>query len=585
MILQALNSYYRRLLKDPEVNIAPPGFSAQKVYFELIINGAGKLVGSPRNICERKGKRLIPRSLIVPEAKIRPGKQLLSNFMCDNTGYVLGADEKGKPERSLEQFEAFRDLHHHIGDSIDDHGMRALLAFLDGWRVESATELEHWEEMVGKNLVFRLEGEQSYIHDGAAVQSAWLKHMQADVKSENMMCLVSGEDGPVARLHPKIKGVLGAQTAGASLVSFNLDAFCSYNKDQSYNAPVNEGVAFGYGTALNYLLAGSSRQRIIIGDASTVFWTEKPSPVEFLPAFMFAGNIETKDDDKAEDSALKAQLHRFLHAARKGEELPDIDGDVKFYILGLAPNAARVAVRFWHVDTVSGFKQRVGEHFRDLAIERTYEKDSEYPPLWLLLKECAVQGDSKNIPPVLNGQLMRAVFTGALYPATLLNRVLGRINADQKINYIRAAIIKACLVRNFRKSQRTIMEVGMSLNTETTNGAYRQGRLFAVLERIQERALPEINANIRVRFYGAVSATPKTVFPQLMRLKNHHVAKLENRGEATNYEKLIGDIMDGLEVDKGGFSAHLNMEGQGLFALGYYHQRQSFFKKKENKGE
>ena len=567
MILQALNQYYERLKDDPQTDIPLFGFGKQKIHFALVISGEGALV-QVRDIREKPRNKPVPVSLTVPVIGKKRSVDIEPNFMWDNTGYVLGRDAKGREARSLKCFEAFRKLHHDLGDGLQDRGMKAILRFLDSWKPQDATTLEHWEEMAGANLVFQLDGELMYIHSHLEAQQAWIGHCAQEGSEVNATCLVSGKATPIARLHPAIKGVQGAQSTGAGIVSFNLDAFLSYEKKQNFNAPVGEGAAFAYTTALNHLLRFESRQKIRVGDTTTVFWTERFSPIEG-----FMGVILDPRDDASD----LASVRLFLEAARDGKQLPGIDDpELQFFILGLSPNASRLSVRFWHASTVGDISRKIGQHFRDLAIVRS-ERDPVFPGMWQLLKETAVPGKAENISPLLTGALVRSVFTGTAYPQSLLSALIGRIRADQTLNYMRAAMIKACLNRKHR-IHHNAKEVSMSLDRESTNIAYRLGRLFAVLEKAQKDAIPGANTTIKDRFYGAASATPSVVFPQLLRLAQHHLQKAEY-GRWT--DKMIEEVMK--DIDK--FPAHLSLDDQGMFAIGYYHQRQAFYAKPENKKE
>jgi len=567
MILQTLNQYYERLKDDLQVGIPLFGFGKQKIHFALVLDENGKLV-QVRDIREKPKNKSVPVSLTVPMIGKKRAVDITPNFMWDNTGYVLGLDAKGKGARTLKCFEAFKKLHHDLGDSMQDRGMVAVLRFLDFWQPTEAPALDHWKEMAGANLVFQLDGELMYIHDHPAVQEAWKRYCAEQGSEVVATCLVSGKKTPIARLHPAIKGVQGAQSTGAGIISFNLDAFLSYEKTQNFNAPVGESAAFAYTTALNYLLRFESRQKVRIGDATTVFWTERASPIEG-----FMGVILDPRDDAAD----LASVRLFLEAARDGKQLPGIeDPELQIFILGLSPNASRLSVRFWYTSTVGDISNKIGQHFRDLAIVRS-EKDPEFPGMWQLLKETAVQGKTENIPPLLAGALMRSVLTGTAYPQGLLSALIGRIRADQALNYMRVAMIKACLNRKCRilLNQK---EVSMSLDRESTNIAYRLGRLFAVLEKAQKDAIPGANTTIKDRFYGSASATPSIVFPQLLRLAQHHLQKAEYGGRT---DKMIEEIMQGIEK----FPTHLSLDDQGMFAVGYYHQRQAFYTKSEPKKE
>jgi len=569
MILQALNNYYERLADNANVAIPSLGFSSQKIHFALLLNREGELL-QVLDLRETQGKRLLPKQMIVPEAVLK-SVNIAANFMWDSTGYVLGADNKGKPERSMETFKAFKKLHHDIGEGLNDEGMMAVLRFLDSWNPADAPKLEYWNEMAaGANVVFQLDGELRYIHDRPKIKDAWLKHYSENSSTFVATCLVCGEEKPIARLHPKIKGVRSRppQPRGASIVSFNLDAFKSYGKEQSFNAPVSEEITFNYTTALNHLLRFESRQKVQIGDASTVFWTERESPVEG-----FMGLILSPQDDSGD---LK-EVRDFLEAVRDGKKLPKNidDTGMKFYILGLSPNASRLSVRFWHVSTVEDISAKIGQHFRDLSIIKNYDKDPEFPGMWQLLRETAILRKFENISPVLSGSIIRSIMTGASYPQSLMTTIIGRIRADQEINYLRAAMIKACLVRKYRINQIS-KEVTMALDKKSTNIAYRLGRLFAVLENAQLDAIPGANTTIKDSFYGSASATPRTVFPRLLRLAQHHIQKAEY---GRNTDKMIEEIMQDIQA----FPAHLSLDDQGLFAIGYYHQRKDFYTKSNKK--
>lgn len=567
MILQSLNNCYGRLSENPNVNIPLLGFSSQKIHFALLLNREGELL-QVLDLREEQEKRLLPKQMIVPEAVIR-AVNIAANFMWDNTGYVLGSDNKGKPERSKETFEAFKNLQNDIGEGLDDEGVIAVLRFLDSWNPEDAPKLEYWDDMVnGANLVFQLDGEFGYVHERPKVKDAWLRHCSANSSEVVATCLVCGGTKPVARLHPKIKGVRGSQSTGAAIISFNLAAFLSYGKEQSFNAPVSEDIAFSYTTALNHLLSFDSRQKIQIGNTTTIFWTERESPVEG-----FMGLILNPQDDSGD---LK-EVRDFLEAVRDGKKLPQEigDADIKFYILGLSPNASRLSVRFWHVSTVGDISAKIGQHFKDLSIIRNYDSDPEFPGMWQLLRETAVLRKSENISPVLSGAIIRSIMTGAVYPQSLMVAIIGRIRADHEINYLRAAMIKACLVRKGRIN-RMSREVTMALDKESTEPAYRLGRLFAVLEKAQKDAIPGANTTIKDRFYSSASATPSIVFPQLLRLSQHHIQKADYGYVADKMiEEIVQDICE--------FPAHLSLDDQGLFAIGYYHQRKDFYPKSNNK--
>lgn len=566
MILQALCDYYERKPDLPRL-----GFETKAIPFVIEINAAGQLV-QIEDTRTLEGKKKIARNFLMPQG-VKKTSGVAANLLWDNAEYVLGVTSSGKPDRVQEQHAVFQAKLDALADKTDDAGLAAVRTYLkapDRVRLE-ADPL--WPEILEINpaMTFRLNGDLELVCQRPAVRAVLEK---VETKTEEITCSISGEMDDFERLHTSIKGVWGAQSSGANIVSFNKDAFNSFGKEQGANAPVGKRAAFAYTTALNYLLSKESSQRIQVGDASTVFWSEKHTDLEDTFADLF--DEPPKDDPAKQTRAIEA-----LFKAPQTGALSDEGGNTRFYVLGLAPNAARISVRFWQVGTVAEMSARVRQHFEDLEIiHASFEKP--YLSLFRLLVSTASQGKSENIPPNLAGEFMRAILAGLPYPQTLLQAAVRRICAERDVNYPRAALIKACLNRHARYSPSQEKEIAVSLDDSNTNPGYRIGRLFAALEKIQEEASPSLNATIRDRFYGAASSTPVTVFANLMKLKNHHLAKLEE-GRKRYFEKLIGQIMS----DINDFPAHLSLADQGRFAIGYYHQRQAFFTKSEptNKGE
>ena len=382
----------------------------------------------------------------------------------------------------------------------------------------------------------------------------------------------------------------GAQSSGANIVSFNARAFESYGKSerQGENAPVGERAAFAYTTALNHLLAKDSRNRVQVGDASTVFWADAPTQFdgEFTLADFFG---ETKDDPDRGVRAVQA-----LHQALASGQLPVGERDAQFFVLGLAPNAARISVRFWLRAPLSELAPRILQHFDDLKLVRRYDSDPATPSLFRLLSCLALLGKLDNVPPRLAGEWMRAILEGQPYPVTLLNAALIRCKAEQSardqngrfkdnVPYLRAAVLKAWLNRDHRRTHPDApanhQHFKEELDMQQTDTPYLLGRLFSVLERVQEEAARpgKLNSTIRDRYYGAASTTPVAVFTTLLRLKNAHIKKLSG-GQSTNFERLIGEIMAPIDD----FPRQLTLPQQAKFALGYYHQRQAFYKRKDD---
>jgi CRISPR-associated protein Csd1 len=579
MILQALKEYYDRKAADPETQIAPPGFEWKEIPFVIVLSPDGIPV-SLNQTYEGEGKKRRAKRFLVPQA-VKKTSGIAANLFWDNPEYVLGIVLKDKPKRVNEQHAAFKKRIDDLGNFADD-GLSAIKNFLERKNKKEMLQCfgDVWNHFKkeGGNITFSLAGDAGIIPERSHIKSAIIESNALHDEGNRSICLVTGQNDVIERLHPPIKGVYGAQMSGANIVSFNLDAFKSFGKDQGTNAPVGKTAVFTYTTALNHLLAKDSKQRMQVGDASTVFWAEKAHDIEQQIADFFG---EPPKDDPARGVRAVESLFKSIE---NGSLMTDENEKNRFYVLGLSPNASRISIRFWIVNTVAGMAGKIKQHFDDLRIVHG-PKDKDFFSLFRLLLSTAVQGNADNIPPNLAGDTMRSILEDLPYPQTLLQAAIRRIRAEHEITYFRAAMIKACINRSTRfKNPNIKEELQMSLDENNTNIGYRLGRLFATLEKIQQEANPGINATIRDRFYGAASGTPSTVFGNLMRLKNHHLAKLESAGRRVLFEKLLGQIIDGVEA-KISFPAHLNLEDQGRFAIGYYHQMQKFFTKKTDNNE
>lgn len=584
MILQALTAYYEQLVRQGRLS-APGWDDSFKVSYELRLNDAGQLVSVLDLRTETKmGKKtvLAPRAMRVP-AHVKRASGIAANFLCDNSTYLLGADEKGKPERSTDCFKACVKLHHTILDGVDSPTARALLAYFDSWDpAQAAAHLllaEQWKEITGNaNLIFGYEAadhSHRFVNDDPAIQNAWQAHYNDRSADLDMgQCLITGKYAPIERTHPNISGVPGAQSSGAALVSFNAPAFCSYGHEQGDNAPVSKYAAFAYTTALNRLLADRSHCKHV-GDTTILCWAENAEPVyqDAMSMFLFGA------DEAAgiQESDVQAALKRLS----AGQTVPflekELSPDQHFYLLGLAPNAARLSVRFFLRDTFGSFAQNLQKHAEEMEIDCSEKEKFRTLPIWAVVNETTrtVPGQPAKPSPQLAGDLLRAVLTGGRYPATLLNGVTLRIRAEQNVTRGRAAVIKAYYLRNYptvlNKEVYTV-----SLN-ETTNVPYLLGRLFSVLEAVQKAANPGINTTIKDRYFNAACATPGTAFPTLLRLSQKHLRKL-NDGLATHYDKQITELM--AQLPESGFPARLSLPDQGKFTIGYYHQTQKRYVKK-----
>lgn len=582
MILQTLAEYYEVLVRQGKLE--RPGWANAKISFALSINDRGELerldilkIQPPQNT---KKSMPVPQMISLP-APVKRSSGIASNFLWDNSSYLLGVDNKGKPQRSLECFNACKLFHHQILDGVDSPAARALLAFFDRWEPEKAAEhptfREDWEELISSaNLVFRYDG--AFVQEDPLIRQAWQSHYDTAEDGPEMVCLVTGQKGPAEAVHPSIKGVVGAQSSGAALVSFNAPAFCSYGREQNLNAPVSKQAAFAYTAALNYLIA-DREHTFRIGDTTVLFWA-KDGRSAYQNLFLGAMTGEAP-------SYTAGDIAGTIKSLLKGDPVcydeTQLDRNIDFYILGIAPNAARLSVRLFLHNTFGGFLRNAQAHQERLELVRPANDKFDSIPLWKLLGATVNQNSRDKSPsPVLAGDVLRAILTNTRYPATLLNGVTLRIRADHQVDRVRAAAIKAYYSKLAEASHRENPDIPkevltVSLNPDSTNAPYNLGRLFSVLEAIQSAANPGINATIKDKYFNSASATPSRVFPTLIDLAQKHLRKLD-KGMAIFYNKQLTEL-----IGKQGetYPDRLNLPQQGSFQLGYYHQTQVRYQKKE----
>ena len=574
MILQALTRYYEDLLQRGE--IAAPGWSPAKISFALGLDKDGQVtqvIPTMEEVTMGKKTVLRPQSMILPSA-VKRTVGIASNFLWDNSAYLLGVDQKGKPERSRDCFRVAASLHHAVLDGVDSPAARAILAFFDTWQPKKAMEhpaLSGQYETIsaGGNLLFRVDGR--YVHEDAVIREAWQRYRDgADEDAVRMQCLVTGREDEIPATHPAIKGVWDAQSRGAALVSFNAPAFCSYGREQNYNAPVGKYAAFAYTAALNHLLADRDNVQVI-GNTTIVCWAEGADPVypDTFMAFM-SGNMPSTISNNALRAALK-NLAKGLPCEELG-----VDPNRTFYILGLAPNAARLSVRFFLRDSFGRLMRNVNDHYERLEIVKPAYAKPGVLSLWALLRE-TVRDPKKQVPsPAMAGATARAVFSGGLYPASLLEAVMLRIRAERNITWGRAAIIKAYYLKNPHKDcPEEVLTV--SLNEASTNIPYTLGRLFSVYEAAQQAANPGINTTIKDKYFNSAAAMPASIFPVLNNLYQKHLRKLET-GQRVYFDKQVSALKGVLSES---YPTRMTLAQQGAFDLGYYHQTQKRYTKKE----
>ncbi len=580
MILQALAKHYEVLVQQKKLD--QPGWANAKISYALSVSAQGELeqVGITKILPPQDAKKAapIPRTISLP-APVKRSSGVAPNFLWDNSSYLLGVDSKGKPQRSIDCFNACKALHHELLDGVDSPAAKALLAFFDHWDPSQAQHhpalQDDWEDLItGANLVFRHNG--SFVHEDPLIRQAWQNHYDAETDGPRTVCLVTGREGPVEAVHPSIKGVAGAQSSGAALVSFNAPAFCSYGKEQNLNAPVSKQAAFAYTAALNYMLA--DREHLLrVGDTTVLFWA-KGGQIGYQDLLFGALVGETPTYAPGEIAGMVKSMLQGDHVQYNGTML---DPQMDFYILGLSPNAARLSVRFFLHNTFGGFLKNTQAHQDRLKIVRPTNDKFDSIPLWRLLGATVNQNSRDKSPsPVMAGETLRAILTNTRYPASLLNGVTLRIRAEHQIDRTRAAILKAYYLKN-RNPDIPKEVLTVSLNSTCDDPAYVLGRLFSVYEAIQTAANPGINTTIKDKYFNSAASTPTTIFPILGNLAQKHQRKLKgsNMGLYVFYEKQLGEISSLLGPT---FPTRMSLPQQGSFQLGYYHQTQDRYQKKED---
>lgn len=589
-ILQSLDRYYERMAARGDVT--PHGWSMEPVGVVVVLDGKGTIVRVFDRLDEKRKKGLPTR---VPKWFGRSGQGSTPFLFWDNTAYALGVSTKD-PGKTGRDHEAFRKLHFDLLADQTDEGLVALRRFLEHWSPDQFTAPHFRETMTAFNVVFQLDGsEREFIHDRPAALAVAEQLRARAAATVTAFCLVRGHRLPVVRLHPKIKGVSGTASPEVPLVSFNEPAFESYGKEQGYNAPTSEEAAGRYTSALTALLdRNSSRNRLArgIGDATVVFWADTSATVDedaARAAEDFFATLAEPPDDAGEAAKIRAQLECVMDGRSVATLDAKLNPGTRFHVLGLAPNAARLSVRYWLSDDFGVFVNRLAEHYRDLAIEPKPWGDRTPSIAWLLLKTTAMQEKFENIPPMLAGEVARAVLEGTRYPRALLAAAIMRLRAgDDPATGWHAAVIKAVLARETRlrkldkeapdSPEPAKEDLPVSLHRENSDPAYQLGRLFAAYETAQRMALGKVNATIRDRYFGAASATPASVFPILMRGVQNHLGKLRKGGKGAWLEREIEEITNRLDDH---LPRSLPLEAQGRFVLGYYHQRKGQFASRE----
>jgi len=622
MILQSLNRYYDILLEDEDTKtkIAPPGYSMANVSYALNLSATGELLDifPQYRRAERRGTNTVdkPSYMIVPEQPGRSGKLPPAYFLCDKNAYVLGIhkNDAKNPQYSRQRFEAFSNLNRTLLKQVDCLEARAVIGFLDKYDPSYGREhpvIAKKLEDILKDVFFVFMVEGKLVHEHPAIKKVWERHFQSYASDYVGQCLVTGEIKPIARLHDiKLKGIY-PHYGGVTLVGFNDLAYESYNRTgkngQGLNSPVSEDVTKAYSKTLNYLLSDENiNGKIVIGNTTVVYWAEsKNSDYATLVSYFFQYSEEEQETNQTDNDSPKrgrdaeSFLKQIAGKVMRGQQVDlqdigeDFDENTHFCVLGIeAPNRGRAAIRFFYRDPFIKILQHITQHYEDLKIGGPEE---HYPisPYSIVRETVSKKPQKPPSPqPLLAGAVFRAILTNAQYPAALYYAIINRIRADmddekakikiKKINYTRAAIIKAFLTRKYRyQPTNPFKEVLiMALNEQCTIPAYLLGRLFAVLENAQiEAAKPtKLNATIKDRYFTSACASPGSVFPVLLRLSQHHISKAEY-GYAI--ENRMQEILNRLDIENNPIPSRLTLDEQGVFILGYYHQR-AYRPKKQN---
>lgn len=612
MILKALYDYYER----KKGALPQQGFELKEIKFLIVISNEGKFVELQDLRENRKGK-----IFLLPKSEIRSGKNAWQNasLLWDHYGYVL-AHPKDNSEEAMQmaqnQHKTFVEKIKNLDSELKtDEGVKAVLLFYDSDQIDIVKSHPSWEDckkIPGCNLTFKLDGSNELIPQREAItnylKSLYNKNFIDDEDSQEFIstCLITGEKSPIARLHTPTP-IIGGKS-NARLVAFQINSgFDSYGKIKSYNAPVSKKAEASYTTALKHLINSKTNKKIV-SDTTILFWSEKQdeeiNPEEVFSWVIAAQKVDEDNPDRGVDT-----IEKFINSIFTGQ-LSSARSN-HFYVLGLSPNAARISVRFWKTPSVENFGKNIKKHFDDFEIiHREYEP--KYLSLYEILSSVSIvtnkrdkpnviffRGKAYDVIPNLAGQLVEAIIDGSQYPLTLVQQCIIRIRAEASkkdkngksipnVTYPRAAIIKAYLNRFNKIQKHNLKEITMGLDKTITNVGYLLGRLFSVIERAQfvSNNYKEPNAGIRDRFFGSFSSSPISVLPIIEKLYGHHLKKIKNSQkffETKILEENKKEIFDKLEPLK--IPAHLTLQQQALFTIGYYHQKQEMESFKSNKKE
>lgn len=606
MILQALASYYE-VLTDRQI-LERPGWSNSKMSWAAEIDECGRLINLiPLKTESADGKKMLPRALNLP-SPVKKSSGERSNFLWENAEYIFCFPKMPNPDPKTEKrFKTAKELHLKILQDVHTPESIALKSFFETWNINdqisrfSEDEAKSFEK--GEYVTFFYK--DRFISEYDSIKTAWQKAYDEAADGEMMIDLISGEKVVPEATHPLIKGVMNAQMAGAALVSFNGKAYESYGHEKNINSPIGKYNSFAYTSALNHLISDKDHRQHI-GDMTVVYWVrDGDSDYQSVMDSLLKGS-----DGGISDEALSSIMRNAAVGNRIFFNEKELLPDNEFYILGLSPNAARISVRFFCQNTFGTIVTNIKKHYDDIYIIKDNRSKWETIPLWALLRETALSASSakssslqspsidlevkenvksvsstKSPSPQMSGDVLKAILFGGRYPETLMYQTIMRIRAEHDVTRGRAAIIKGYLLRNTENLliYNKIKEVAtVALNEESNYTPYVLGRLFSVLEATQQAANPGgINSTIKDRYFNSACSTPASVFPLLLKLANSHLKKLAT-GSQVYYNKSISDLIGKIGMT---FPQTLSLQEQGTFILGYYHQTQKRFEKKNNDTE
>lgn len=583
-MIKSLIDYYDQLSKK---GILPrPNWNITKVTAAIEIDRDGNVlavhdlhkeietVKKDKSGKQKSTFRKIPSEYIVPQI---PGRSsgIKPGYLCDNSKYMLGFDTQ-KQARTSGYFEAAKNNYLEITKNLETDAASAMKNYFESFDIEKLSKND-LEKLDTGNVIFRYNGQ--FLQEYPELQEAWDRFKAEDGEEGKQICSVTGRMDSIAKTHPVIKGVDGAQSSGAALVSFNKDSFKSYGMEQNLNSGIGSKAALAYTTSLNYLLS-KREAHASVGTTTIVYWAESAESQYQELISALAGNPTSEQIQSTLDSIFKAI------ASHRQIDIDSIDLNEKFHILGLSPNSARLVVRFYHSGSFGDLLKNIQKHSERMKVRWSskYIPDVLHPWRIAAATISDKSSDKKDKSP-LSGELLEAIINDTPYPETLYSRTLLRIRTEpgtsDTTDWVRASVLRGFLIKNRRYSERSLT---LALNEDNNSQAYLLGRLFSVLEFLQEAAAgSKLSSTIKDKYFGSASATPAQVFPLLLKNSANHLSKIsKDEKKFIHFDKSIGSIINKLGTS---FPKTLSLEEQGEFYLGYYQQRQKQFEKKEKTEE